>query len=171
MDYILKVFFVLQIITHSLGLLPLMHTECSYGLGYQQGYQKSGSVQSTLTTKLKGAWRYNGSYGDYTQNCGNPVRNVTFDVADFVIPPLVNLHTFSVAIVIIHVVYAYYLQEPNEFFVMTNLWKTCNQTQGLCAEVSIISLVLTHDTLTHTHTHTHTMPCTCTVTESNTHTY
>ena len=34
-----------------------------------------------------------------------------------------------------HVVYAY-LQEPNEFFVMTNLWQTCNQTQGLCAEVS-----------------------------------
>ena len=83
-----KVKFV--IITCSLGLLPLMHTECSYGLGYQQGYQKTGSVHSTLTTKLKGAWHYNGSYGDYTQNCGNPVRNVTFDVADFVIPPLVN---------------------------------------------------------------------------------
>ena len=29
-----------------------------------------------------------------------------------------------------------YMQEPNGFFVMTNLWKTCNQTQELCAEVS-----------------------------------
>ena len=92
-------------------------------------------MQSTLTTKLKGAWRYNGSYGDYTQNCGNPVRNITFDVADIVVPPLVNLYNVIPFHIIMHVVYAY-LQEPNEFFVMTNLWQTCNQTQGLCAEVS-----------------------------------
>ena len=90
--FLLKYKFVIIVITHSLGLLPLIHTECSYGLGYQQGYQKTGSVQSTLTTKLKGAWRYNGSHGDYRQNCVNPVRNVTFDVADIVIPPLVNLY-------------------------------------------------------------------------------
>ena len=93
-------------------------------------------MQSTLTTKLKGAWRYNGSYGDYTQNCGNPVRNVTFDVADFVIPPLVNLHTFQSSNNTHNNCSYAYLQEPNEFFVMTNLWKTCNQTQGHCAEVS-----------------------------------
>ena len=36
------------------------------------------------------------------------------------------------------------VKEPNEFFVMTNLWKTCNQTQGVCAEVRY----------THSHVHT-----------------
>ena len=39
----------------------------------------------------------------------------------------------------------HYVKEPNEFFVMTNLWKTCNQTQGVCAEVRY----------THSHAHTH----------------
>ena len=109
-----------------------IHTEYSYGLGYQQGYQKTGSVQSTVTTKLKGAWGYNGSYGDYTQNCDNPVRNVTFDTADIVIPPVVNYS----ALFNWPQNNCMCMQEPNEFFVMTNLWKTCNQTQGLCAEVS-----------------------------------
>ena len=47
-------------------------------------------VQSTVTTKLKGAWHYDGSYGDYTQNCTSDVEETTFDVADFVIPPQVN---------------------------------------------------------------------------------
>ena len=61
-----------------------------YGIGWQQGYQKTGTVQSTVTTKLKGAWHYDGSYGDYTQNCTSDVEETTFDVADFVIPPQVN---------------------------------------------------------------------------------
>ena len=29
-----------------------------------------------------------------------------------------------------------FLQEPNTFFVLTNLWQTCNQTQDRCPEVS-----------------------------------
>ena len=65
----------------------------SYTIGYQRGYQKTGIVQSVVTTKLKGAWRYNGNYGDYTQNCASHVRETTFDVADFVIPPKVNFCT------------------------------------------------------------------------------
>ena len=91
-------------------------------------------MQSTVTTKLKGAWGYNGSYGDYTQNCDNPVRNVTFDTADIVIPPVVNYYCLIGLKIIACACMC--MQEPNEFFVMTNLWKTCNQTQGLCAEVS-----------------------------------
>ena len=70
-----------------------MYRDCySYGIGYQQGYQKTGPVQSTVTTKLKGAWRYNGSYGDYTHNCGGYVGNTTFDEADYVIPPQVKIN-------------------------------------------------------------------------------
>ena len=62
----------------------------SYGIGWQHGYQKTGPVQSTVTTKLKGAWHYNGSYGNYTQNCQGDSEDVTFDVADFVVPPQVG---------------------------------------------------------------------------------
>ena len=47
-------------------------------------------VQGTVTTKLKGAWHYNGSNGDYTQNCVGDVEEITFDVADYVIPPQVD---------------------------------------------------------------------------------
>ena len=62
-----------------------------YGIGWQHGYQKTGTVQSTVTTKLKGAWHYNNTYGDYTQNCTGDVEEITFDVADFVIPPQVKI--------------------------------------------------------------------------------
>lgn len=75
----------------------------------------TGPVTGTITTKLKGASHYNGSHGDYSKGCtgvNGDILNRTFDVGDYVIPP----------------------QEPNSFFVMTNLWQTCNQTQGLCAE-------------------------------------
>ena len=73
-----------------ISLMHVCRDTFRYGLGWQHGYQKTGAVQSTLTTKLKGAWGYNGSYGDYRQNCDSQVGNITFDVADYVIPPQVN---------------------------------------------------------------------------------
>lgn len=82
-----------------------------WGIILQKGYQMTGPVTGTVTTKLKGAAFYDGSHGDYSEGCNDDI-NRTFDVGDYVIPP----------------------QEPSSFFVMTNLWKTCNQTQGVCAE-------------------------------------
>ena len=57
----------------------------------QKGYQMTGPVTGTITTKLKGASRYNGSHGDYSHGCAgiNGDINRTFDVGDFVIPPQV----------------------------------------------------------------------------------
>ena len=86
-------FIILQFLPQPLFTPLRMYRDCySYGIGYQQGYQKTGPVQSTVTTKLKGAWRYNGSYGDYTHNCGGYVGNTTFDEADYVIPPQVKIN-------------------------------------------------------------------------------
>ena len=44
--------------------------------------------------------------------------------------PLTHLHTPPSHITLT-------CQEPNSFFVMTNLWVTCNQTYGKCAEVRL----------------------------------
>ena len=61
-----------------------------YGIVLQKGYQKFGSVSGIVTTKLKGASLYNGSYGNFSQNCDDDPEDFTFDVADYVIPPQVS---------------------------------------------------------------------------------
>lgn len=63
-------------------------------------------MKGTVTTKLKGVSMTNGS--GIFENAGN----VTWDEAEYVIPP----------------------REPKSFFVMTNMWITHRQTQGECPE-------------------------------------
>ena len=62
-----------------------------YGIILEKGYQKTGGVAGVVTTKLKGAWVYNGTE-DFTQNCDDPVALTTapWDIADLVIPPEVS---------------------------------------------------------------------------------
>ena len=60
-----------------------------YGIIYQKGYQKTGNVAGTVTTKMKGAYLLNDT--DDFDGCGDyfssPYR--VFDPADYVIPPQV----------------------------------------------------------------------------------
>lgn len=65
-----------------------MPTSYRYGIVYEKGYQKAGSVQSIVTTKVKGAYVYNGSE-IYAQNCADPegICKAPWDVADVIIPP------------------------------------------------------------------------------------
>lgn len=59
----------------------------------KKGYQKTGPITGTITTKLKGASFYNGSHGDFSVNCeGLGEVERTFDVGDYVIPPQVCSH-------------------------------------------------------------------------------
>ena len=57
----------------------------------QKGYQITGPITGTITTKLKGASYYNGSFGDYSEGCTGAQGDInrTFDVGDYVIPPQV----------------------------------------------------------------------------------
>ena len=68
---------------------------CRWGIIYQKGYQITGPITGTITTKLKGASYYNGSLGNFGDGCGEIDGNVnrTFDVGDYVIPPQVNVVT------------------------------------------------------------------------------
>jgi P2X purinoceptor 4 len=83
-----------------------------YGIIYQKGYQKTGSVVGTVTTKMKGAYLFR-NLSDFV-GCEDyfPEDFVVYDPADYVIPP----------------------QEPDSFFVMTNMWVTCGQKYGICPE-------------------------------------
>jgi hypothetical protein len=51
----------------------------------------TGPVTGTVTTKLKGASRYEGTHGDYSLGCDGISGDInrTFDVGDYVIPPQV----------------------------------------------------------------------------------
>ena len=63
-----------------------------YGIILQKGYQVTGPVTGTVTTKVKGASHYEGNFGDYSEGCvgENADINRTFDVGDYVIPPEVR---------------------------------------------------------------------------------
>ena len=63
---------------------------------WEKGYQKTGPVQSAVTTKLKGASLFNGSQ-DFMVNCVNESSDdgVVFDVGDYVIPPQVGIYNYS----------------------------------------------------------------------------
>lgn len=64
-----------------------MMTPCSYGIIVQKGYQTYGTVQGTVTTKLKGASVYRGNM-TFMDGCAMAKREwIVYDVADFVIPP------------------------------------------------------------------------------------
>ena len=74
-------------------LLVLLYLCCCYswGIVIQKGYQITGPITGTITTKLKGASYYNGSFGDYSEGCTGAQGDInrTFDVGDYVIPPQV----------------------------------------------------------------------------------
>ena len=56
---------------------------CSYAIVYQQGYNELEDVLSTVTTKVEGLDRTNGT--GVFENAGNRV----WDSSDYVIPPQV----------------------------------------------------------------------------------
>ncbi|KAK3083670.1 hypothetical protein FSP39_001104 [Pinctada imbricata] len=77
-----------------------------YAIVWKKGYQEFGSIQSAVTTKLKGIATVNTTL--------HPNIQEIWDVADYVVPP----------------------QENNAFFVVTNLIVTPNQTIDSCPEDS-----------------------------------
>ncbi|KAL5496267.1 hypothetical protein EMCRGX_G012512 [Ephydatia muelleri] len=84
-----------------------------YSIIYSKGYQDTQTVIGAVTTKLKGVQYYNATGGvPFLQNCVATNGPLVLDPADYVIPP----------------------EQPNSFFVMTNMWVTCNQTYGTCVE-------------------------------------
>ncbi|XP_069135018.1 P2X purinoceptor 4-like isoform X1 [Argopecten irradians] len=76
-----------------------------FAIIFKKGYQKFDTIQSAVTTKVKGVAFLNGSEVPNLEDS-------LWDVADYVVPP----------------------QENNAFFVITNLIVTPNQTQGICPE-------------------------------------
>ncbi|CAG5126492.1 unnamed protein product, partial [Candidula unifasciata] len=73
-----------------------------YGILYEKGYQEYDEVRSAVATKLKGIlYESNSSFG-----------RITWDVADYVVPPL----------------------ESNAFFVITSVVLTRMQVQKNCSE-------------------------------------
>ncbi|XP_033748948.1 P2X purinoceptor 4-like isoform X1 [Pecten maximus] len=76
-----------------------------YAIIFKKGYQKFDTIQSAVTTKVKGVAYLNGSEVPNLESS-------LWDVADYVVPP----------------------QENNAFFVITNLIVTPNQAQGVCGE-------------------------------------
>ena len=63
-----------------------------YGIIYDKGYQKSGSVSGTVTTKMKGAYLFNNSdeFMDGCEDYFNLSSFSVYDPADYVIPPQVS---------------------------------------------------------------------------------
>lgn len=93
-----------------LGIIGFM---IGYSIIYLKGYQNTEMVIGGITSKLKGVQYYNVTGGEpFLQNCVGTNRPLVLDPADYVIPP----------------------EQPNSFFVMTNMWVTCNQTYGTCLE-------------------------------------
>ncbi|OWF38786.1 P2X purinoceptor 4-like isoform X3 [Mizuhopecten yessoensis] len=76
-----------------------------YAIIFKKGYQKVDTIQSAVTTKVKGVAFLNGS------EVPN-IESSLWDVADYVVPA----------------------QENNALFVITNLIVTPNQRQGICGE-------------------------------------
>ena len=57
-----------------------------------------GMVQGAVTTKLKGAWKYNVTRdGDFSENCSEVDSRdwLVYDPADYVIPPQVSMLTLT----------------------------------------------------------------------------
>lgn len=93
-----------------LGIVGFM---IGYSIIYSKGYQNTQSVIGAVTTKLKGVQYYNATGGvPFLQNCAAINGPLVLDPADYVVPP----------------------EQPNSFFVMTNMWVTCSQTYGTCVE-------------------------------------
>jgi P2X purinoceptor 4 len=83
-----------------------------YGVIYKNEAQDKESVQSVVITKVKGVNLINNSH-DYMIGCPRGEYNWSvYDHIDLVVPP----------------------EEPNSFFVTTNMWITCNQRYGICPE-------------------------------------
>jgi len=86
-----------------------------YAIVWQKGYQKTGPIDSAVTTKVKGVVYTNftdeisvpGNYSDLYQRIWDPT--------DYVIPSSGNEH--------------------GGFFIMTNFVITPNQTRSVCPEV------------------------------------
>eukprot|EP00795_Rhopilema_esculentum_P015414 gene15414-6655_t len=93
---------------HRLVQLAILGYVIGYAIIWKKGYQEFDQSLSAVTTKLKGVALANFSTFE------SPLLNGMhiFDSADYVIPP----------------------QENNEFFVMTNMIITPNQTRGRCPE-------------------------------------
>ena len=63
-----------------------------YGIIWERGYQITGPVTGTVTTKVKGSYFYNGSNSNYAPSCDGVLDYMrTFDPGDFVIPPEVSV--------------------------------------------------------------------------------
>eukprot|EP00731_Ephydatia_muelleri_P007737 Em0004g75a len=92
-----------------LGIMGFM---IGYSIIYSKGYQDKDNVFGGVTMKLKGVEFYNSSQEPFLQNCQGSTGAQVYDPADYVVPP----------------------QEPNSFFVMTNMWVTCDQSYGFCGE-------------------------------------
>ncbi|CAH1792954.1 unnamed protein product, partial [Owenia fusiformis] len=82
-----------------------------WAIVWKKGYQETDSVESGVTTKLKGVAYTNSSLYNITNNSSGIFDRI-WDVADYVNPP----------------------QENNAFFVMTNMVITPSQAQGECPE-------------------------------------
>ncbi|XP_003384136.1 PREDICTED: P2X purinoceptor 4-like [Amphimedon queenslandica] len=92
-----------------------------YGIVWENGAQDKEPVQSVVTTKVKGVSVLNATR-QFMTDCNEwPI----LDHVDLIVPA----------------------QEPNSFFVTTNLWATCNQKYGVCPELSTIpdAVCLTND--------------------------
>ncbi|GAB6030030.1 hypothetical protein CHUAL_005717 [Chamberlinius hualienensis] len=89
----------------------------AYIIGYvivtNKGYQVFSTINSSVTSKLKGVAVPNFT-NDQLKVPYNDAYKKVFDVADYVVPP----------------------QENGAFFVMTNMVITPNQSQGICPEDS-----------------------------------
>ncbi|XP_035222015.1 P2X purinoceptor 4-like [Stegodyphus dumicola] len=89
----------------------------SYIIGYaiiwNKGYQEFSTIESSVTTKVKGVVLTNFSQREFNPQIQNiDVYRRIWDTADYVVPP----------------------SENNAFFVITNIVITSNQTQGKCPE-------------------------------------
>ena len=77
------------------GKLLALSTDasCRYGIIVQKGYQKTGNVVGTVTTKMKGAYLFNDtsdtSNFDGCDRYFNDSPFIVYDPADYVIPPQV----------------------------------------------------------------------------------
>jgi len=93
---------------HRLIQLAILGYVIGYAIIWKRGYQEFDTALSAVTTKLKGTALVN--FTGFKSPLLNGMH--IFDPADYVIPA----------------------QENNEFFVMTNMIITPNQTRGACPE-------------------------------------
>ncbi|KAF8791792.1 P2X purinoceptor 4-like isoform X1 [Argiope bruennichi] len=100
---ILNRFVQLAIISYIIG----------YAIIYNKGYQDFSTIESSVTSKVKGIAYTNYSESEFNDLIPNiDVYRRIWDTADYIVPP----------------------SENNAFFVITNIVITANQTQGQCPE-------------------------------------